>query len=446
MAHNNGIVSAPVSFADVNTVLGTSHTDLAALCKDGNIKKWAMYKPESFAVLGILSLANRQTNKFGLTPLTNLKAQSVAQGYTGTNPAAANVGDSGYSITDVSNANQEWTYTKPSGGLSSPYRLTDFNGYLHSARELIYGWKDITFTLQQLSAVIAYDYANTQDISDGAAAWKLTCATCNPFQVSCNVDGSSGTYIGGGGGDQIPLSTFFGVASENWRMGLGVFVDGETKMHFFVSNWPLKSVTGALNAYRALPSLETNQFLCQKFISATGSTSKTFKAIPLMIKDCIMSSGTLNNKNLTLPVLQNGIVYSAPSSNTIINITVQASTIPYVAGINTWPGTATSDGVFIVGRYNTGATAGTSPNIANVQQFAIFRCTGASFSGTKTLRYSFTYSYGVGSNRATVTLSGTASITTSDTITINDQTYVAVNIGTAQPNLDISAADAMTYV
>lgn len=45
MAHSNGVITAPVSFGDVNATIGTAHTDLASLCKDNNINQWAKYKP-----------------------------------------------------------------------------------------------------------------------------------------------------------------------------------------------------------------------------------------------------------------------------------------------------------------------------------------------------------------------------------------------------------------
>ena len=44
MAHNNGIITPPVSFGDVNAVLGTSHTTISALCQDANINPMAKYK------------------------------------------------------------------------------------------------------------------------------------------------------------------------------------------------------------------------------------------------------------------------------------------------------------------------------------------------------------------------------------------------------------------
>lgn len=45
MAHSNGIITAPVSFGDVNATLGTSHTDLYTMCRDDNIKRLSPYKP-----------------------------------------------------------------------------------------------------------------------------------------------------------------------------------------------------------------------------------------------------------------------------------------------------------------------------------------------------------------------------------------------------------------
>ena len=149
MANSNGIISAPVSFADVNTVLGTAHTDLATLCKVSQINKWAMYKPESYAVIGLLSLANRKANYFGLTPSQNNKAKVTMYGYGGTD--AMNIGDSGYSMANIIAANIEWPYTKPSGGSNSPYRLADFNQYIHSARCPIYGWSDWELYISDLN-------------------------------------------------------------------------------------------------------------------------------------------------------------------------------------------------------------------------------------------------------------------------------------------------------
>ena len=52
MAHESGLITYPVSFADVNATLGTSHTDLKTMCKDSNIKWYSKYKPTSYTGIG----------------------------------------------------------------------------------------------------------------------------------------------------------------------------------------------------------------------------------------------------------------------------------------------------------------------------------------------------------------------------------------------------------
>lgn len=119
MAHTNtGIISAPVSFADVNAVLGTSHTDLAALCMDSHINMWAARKPIYNTKVGILTnddwkgngrtLSGYKTGG-GIKKWANVYAQFISNG---------------------SVASQIWEHDKPASG--SAYRLHDFNGYYHN--------------------------------------------------------------------------------------------------------------------------------------------------------------------------------------------------------------------------------------------------------------------------------------------------------------------------
>ena len=123
MANSNGIITAPVSFVDVNHVLGTSHTDLGALCKDVNINKFARYKPIRSSVIGLLTEADRRAANHGIqVPDTSISSQ---KNLTAIQDAAGN----------------DWEYVKPNGGSNSPYRLHDFGntvsltgeGYYHNA-------------------------------------------------------------------------------------------------------------------------------------------------------------------------------------------------------------------------------------------------------------------------------------------------------------------------
>ena len=125
MAHSSGLITAPVSFADVNATLGTSHTDLGNLCKDSHINKWAKYKPVVNTVIKIMSQLDANNNWLNATwwKGTNGNCGITYTSYT-------KVGDA---RTAIINKTAIWSYTKPSGGSSSPYRLTDFNQYDHNA-------------------------------------------------------------------------------------------------------------------------------------------------------------------------------------------------------------------------------------------------------------------------------------------------------------------------
>jgi len=126
MAHNGGVITAPVSFADVNAVLGTSHTQLTYLCTDNNIKMWAKYKP---VVKNLIDTTGQLDN--------NKNWLSSATWWKGT---SGNCGITYNSYTSVASAKSAidaemvvWGYTKPSGGSISPFRLIDFNQYNHNA-------------------------------------------------------------------------------------------------------------------------------------------------------------------------------------------------------------------------------------------------------------------------------------------------------------------------
>ena len=127
MANSGGIISAPVSFADVNSVLGTSHTSLGLLCTDNNINKWAKYKPVVDTIINVSS--QMDANKNLLSSATWWKGTNGNCGITYT--SYTDVGDA---RTAIINKTAIWSYTKPSGGASSPYRLTDFNQYDHNAK------------------------------------------------------------------------------------------------------------------------------------------------------------------------------------------------------------------------------------------------------------------------------------------------------------------------
>jgi len=124
MAHSNGLITAPVSFADVNAVLGTSITTLSSLCTSDKINIMAMYKPVPYSADTTSQLESNNTWK------------STATWYKGN---GNNYGVTPYSSSTFSNITSRtsggtngWAAVRPSGGSSAPYRLHDFLYYSHS--------------------------------------------------------------------------------------------------------------------------------------------------------------------------------------------------------------------------------------------------------------------------------------------------------------------------
>lgn len=130
MSVNNGIITAPVSIDDVKSVLGESSNDLATLCKSANINPFSLHKP----------IKNRKL--FGMND----------GDYNGTD------GDYGIRVESVgsfsallflyeNDGNRGYSYSAPTGGLLSPYRLEDFNGYNHYA----------TTNIRNLNVTLSFD-------------------------------------------------------------------------------------------------------------------------------------------------------------------------------------------------------------------------------------------------------------------------------------------------
>lgn len=123
MSYSNNIITAPVSIYDVQRALGNSSPDVGRLCKASNINKFARYKPLSYTSVKPLTDAIRASLIHGINFPDLVTSSSV----------------NGGAISDA--AANDWSYTKPSGGANSPYRLSDFGnadnlnhyGYNHLA-------------------------------------------------------------------------------------------------------------------------------------------------------------------------------------------------------------------------------------------------------------------------------------------------------------------------
>ena len=102
-----------ISVAMVKAELGASTNDVGQLCIHPNINKWSKWKPVQFNSINPITQAQLASINFGITPPTPLTDYTL--------------------VMDV-----KWGYSKPTGGLSSPYRLTDFINYDKTAEPIAY--------------------------------------------------------------------------------------------------------------------------------------------------------------------------------------------------------------------------------------------------------------------------------------------------------------------
>lgn len=210
MSNANGIITAPVSISDVQTVLGNSSTNLAALCTAVNINMWAKYKPVPSLV----------------------KFLDIKTGYKG---SGYNCGITYGKTTSVAGiralydqANNGYSYEKP-----SVYRLADFNGYNHNADAPITG-----YTFQE------------------------NCINTN-FSCSCSVGISSTT------GDNLTLKDILDAASttENYYFGVALYSGTNTSPSYLKTSTSTYDYTVSFSGsalgtgtYTVVPFLSSVQY------------------------------------------------------------------------------------------------------------------------------------------------------------------------------------------
>ena len=130
------VINAPVTIANVASVVRSGGTDLGDIINNGNINKWAKYKPVVRPAIDTVTGQWDYSNNCWLTSANWWKGGDGHCGLTFT--AFTEIGT-------LSNTNSflyklvhlllPWTYTKPYGGNSAPFRLQDFAQYFHEAVE-----------------------------------------------------------------------------------------------------------------------------------------------------------------------------------------------------------------------------------------------------------------------------------------------------------------------
>lgn len=137
MAYNlsDHSISDPVNIYDIQRCFGSSSPDLGTLITNVNINKWAKYKPVRYPNVNTVSqwdFTNRVWQTDLLAPWW--KANDGLCGMATT--VATEFGDPTSSTSfayKLINGQLGWTYQRPTGGSTQPYRATDFAHYYGDA-------------------------------------------------------------------------------------------------------------------------------------------------------------------------------------------------------------------------------------------------------------------------------------------------------------------------
>lgn len=122
------IINAPVTIANVASIIRAGGTDLADIIDNGNINKWAKYKPVRNAARDTVT---------GQWDAVNNRWSSSATWWKGTGGCGLSWSEfdtlTSSFISQLMAGSLQWTYQRPGGGSSQPYRLQDFARYIDDA-------------------------------------------------------------------------------------------------------------------------------------------------------------------------------------------------------------------------------------------------------------------------------------------------------------------------
>lgn len=171
MPYEGGHLKAPISVADVGTAIGSNSLDVATLCSNANnsIKRWAKYKPVRYDKVGDITLDERKSVMYGLSPNYIASATNAASNII--NNIQTTIPSTGL-----------WNYYAPRPG-TDWCRLTDFLnnadptnvGYWIGAKAPISGFRDFQIFQSQFgSEDVLYSLFNMAWGSSGAGVGDLS--------------------------------------------------------------------------------------------------------------------------------------------------------------------------------------------------------------------------------------------------------------------------------
>lgn len=245
MAYSNGIVTAPISVYDIRSAVGLTTGDLGTLISNGTINMWAKYKPVTKAIIDTTGQLNSdKTWNTGVSdPWWKGTLNDYGIAYNGGRVSISfqrsGIVDALTTLaTKITGGKNGWTYLRPSGGSSSPYRYLDFNRYNRNASNPVSGLRAEDVTASSTSAFTCMmDYRHPDDSVNIAS---------RDYLVVQDIVGS-GWYLGfaiykKSGSTYTPIAWVTG--TQEWN-GLGINsssgADGITSMDDNIAITKLKS-------------------------------------------------------------------------------------------------------------------------------------------------------------------------------------------------------------
>lgn len=325
MSYSNGKISPPISIADVKAVLGSSSNDLGSLCQSGYINKWAKYKP--VIVSQLLTTKDNwfkaDTLDYGITIPKFSSPTSVLQAYE--------------------NGTHHWTYMKPSGGMSSPFRLTDFNGYNHNALAQIKSQASTVKTTFVDTDELGISFISTATVDSDTVG--LGDLGLEGFYMSAALFDESGTFlwIGSGslisndGGASVILNPKNKTTGTTWAVG-------KYKLVPMLSSYNYTSVTNTLYSATYIP-IDVGKVIDIEIISSSGQVAAKFKSITgvkqlssytvkMVMKDGIESvnSVTVYFCHTTNPTVGSPSLVTGETYKTLSNLQAGKTYSPFYSG------------------------------------------------------------------------------------------------------------------
>ena len=265
---------------------------------------------------------------------------------------------SAYSLTNVLAAASEWTYSRPRGGGSSPYRLGDFvnnetltDGYSAKTSAPLGGFSN---------GVIGLDSYKTRTISTSpgktdSSALNVSLEGTSLLYTSfkCRWAGSdlysqSWQALGMVGSDVIPINNILDINNGYYRLGL--VVRGVSNWYLCVSSSTFKEINTNTERQTSAPrwicpNLMSNTRLIDEVLEHMNSHEEYYAtAVPCIVKNAIISvSGLI----CTTKLQSDGEIYCVPEGKVFfyyINPSMFTDSVPVLLAITNEKG---YDDVFV---------------------------------------------------------------------------------------------------